>query len=280
MDLLELNQFPSVAANSIASLVTRELLGRSLYALIFVQGGTFTKAHITDLRIGMSNKDFVEGITGTQLQSLNTRAGQSDTTNYLVHYFGDPTARTIRGQHAGDLDMSIYDAPLEIEVAIGAATSPTMQCWALVGPPKLQMNIGYNDLDALTVRAMIRSVLQPSAAVTRKSFEIGLGSEAGARIRSLNFFHTNLTSVEFKKRSESLHDDVPIALNNFVQTENARAPQSGLYVLDRIVDGNQGEAQSTVDANGNPLPFQVNVTTSAADTIKTFADVHTLLNLI
>jgi len=282
MDLLTLNQFPNVAANAPATLVTEELRGFSVHALILEQGGTaFTKAQIDNFRTTIGGKDLFDNITGTVLQNQNTYDGLTSTTNFLAFFFGDPMANTVRGKHLGDLDLSIYDSPLEIQVDIGGATAPTLKAHALVGPPKLAMPYGYSEAEAMMVRALIRSQLQPTAAVTRKSFGIGLGSETGARLRRIHFHHANLTSVELKKNSIIKHDDISIALNDFVQEEYGRVASGAThYVLDRIFDGNQGEAEATVDRNGRPHPLQVNLTTSGADTIETYADVITAPGLI
>lgn len=280
MDIVKLNPFPSVAANSVAAMATDQLRGMSVHGLIFVQGGTFTKAHLTRVRIGAGGKNFVNDITGTQLQDLNDYDGFADTTSYLFHWFGDPTARTIRGQHLGDLDLSVHAGPLEIEATIGAATSPTLQCYAIVGAPKMQMGLGFSEADAATVRALIRSVITESGAVSRKAVGIGLGSSAGARIRKIGFYHTNLTAIELKKQGVIKHEDLPVALNSAIAADFGRVAQAGLYVVDRIIDGNQSEAEDTVRRDGSPFNFQVLITTSAGDTVYSFADVHTLPQLI
>ena len=43
------------------------------------------------------------------------------------------------------------------------------------------------------------------------------------------------------------------------------------------MDGNQGESESTVTPDGKSWNIQVALTTSAADTITTFADIFTTL---
>lgn len=276
LDILRLNQFPSVAASSVATLVTDQLLDRSLHGLVFERGGTtFNNSHISNIRVRLDGKDLVNGITGAQLVDLNEYDGLVDVTNYTMLFFGDPTARTIRGQHLGDVDLSVYRKPLEIEVTIGAATAPTLQCYAITSVPKLAMGVGFNEFEAASLRALIRTVIQPAAAVSRKAYGISLGSMPGARIRRLAFFHANLTSVELKKQSLLKRDDVSAALNNAVAQQYARTPQSGLYVLDAVVDGNQGEAEQTVNAEGRPWNIEVALTTNASDTITAFADVHT-----
>jgi hypothetical protein len=276
MDLLRLNPFPSVNASARATLVTDQLRGYSLHGLAFVRGGTtFTNAHLSNVRVRLDGKDLVNGITGAQLVDLNEYDGLTDVTNHTFFYFGDPAARTIRGQHWGDLDLSLYQKPLEIEVDLGAATAPTLQVYALVGVPKLSMGIGFSEMEAAQFRSLIRSTIQPAAAVSRATYGISLGSSAGARLRRAAFFHTNLTSVDFAKQSLRKWDDIPTALNSAVVQQYARTPQSGLYVLDRIFDGNQGESEETVRADGTPWNLQIALTTSAADTITALADVYT-----
>jgi hypothetical protein len=278
MDLIRLNQFPAVAANARSTLVTDQLIDTSIHGLVFERGGVaFTNAHLSNLRVRVDGKDVVNGITGAQLIDLNEYEGLTDVANYTFLFFGDPTARTIRGQHIGDLDLSVYRKPLEIEVDVGAATSPTLQCYAITSVPKLAMGIGFNELEAMNLRALIRTVIQPAAAVTRSSYGVSLGSVPGARIRRLALFHTNLTKVELQKQSLRKWDDIATALNTAVQAQYARTAQSGLYVLDRVMDGNQGEAETTVQSDGRPWNIQLNLTTSAGDTISAFADVLTTL---
>jgi hypothetical protein len=281
MDIIRLNPFLGVAANGKATLVTDQIRGYSLHALVLKQGGTtFTKAQMTKIKIRAGEKNLLDDIAGDKLQDLNDHDGFSDTANFVMHYFGDPLSRTIRGQHLGDFDFSIYNSPLEIQVDIGAATAPTLEALAIVGAPKRAMGIGLNDIEAATVRALIPSVIQEAAAVTRKSEPIGLGSGAGARIRKIAIFHTNLTRAEFKKQGIIKHEDLLDAENDAIQLDFGKVPQAGLYVVDRVMDGNQGEAEDTVRGDGTPWNMQLLVTTSAADTMKTFADVHTLPALL
>lgn len=281
MDYIELDQFPVVPATGVATLVTDQLAGQSVHALVFVLGGTaYTRAHMDEIRIRCAGKDLLQTVSGAQLQDLNDYDGFNTDVAYVTHFFGDPTARTMQGQHLGDLDLSIYQAPLEIKVTNNGATAPTLKVIALVNPPKLDMNLGFSAVDAATVRAMIPTVIQPSAAVSKKSYGIGLGSSAGARLRKLGFFHANLTSVEMKKGGFVKHDNLSVADNAYIEGIFARVPQSGLYMLDRIPDGAQGKAETTLQKDGRPWSYQVNLTTSAGDTITAFADVHTALPLL
>lgn len=275
MDLVKLNQFPSVPTTGQATLVTDELLDRSVHAIAFKLGGTtFTKAMISSLSIKLNGKDIVPTISGTNLQKLNSYDGLPSDAAYLWFFFGDPTAQTIRGQHLGDLDLSIYRQPLELRLEIAGATAPTLEAYALTSVPKMEMGVGFDQLEAAQIRALVRTVIQPAAAVSRKTYGINWGSVNGGRIRRVNFFHTNITSVEFKKNSITKHDDIPTALNTALAAQYARTAQSGLYALDRVYDGNQGEAETTVDPQGRAWNQQYSITTSGADTIDVYVDVH------
>lgn len=276
MDQLKLNAFPAVPATGTASLTTAQLQGYSVHGIVLERGGTaFTNANISSVRARINGKDIVNLLSGSQLAAMNDYEGFTDVSNYTCLFFGDPSAETTRGKHLGDLDCDVYDYPIEIEVDINGATAPTLQAYALVGVPKLQMGIGYTKEQAAIVRALIRTQIQPAAAVTRNAYGISIGSSPGARIRRIWFFHANLTSVDLMKQSLIKWQDASVALNNAIAQQFARTPQAGLYVLDRILDGNQGESETTVSPNGKQWNVQVSLTTSAADTITAFADVFT-----
>lgn len=275
MRQLRLNQFPSVAANAESVLVTDQMLDQSVHAIGLKLGGTsFTKAHITSVNIRVDGKDILPAISGTQLQKQNDYAGLDSTAEYLWFYLGDPTAQTIKGQHLGDLDLSIYRKPVEIRVNIGGATAPTLEAIAQTSVPKLSMGIGYTELEAAQIGALTRTIIQPSAAVARKAYALGLGSSAGARIRRINFHHTNLSKVEFRKNGLTKIDDYTAAEIESVVKNYGRVPQSGMYALDFIYDGNQGEAETTVNGEGRPWNIETMLTTSGGDTITAFTEIH------
>lgn len=284
MDIIELNDFPNVAAGSPFNLVDDTITpDMSVHAVIFEMGGTVTKAQVEDIELLCEGKTLVPKTNGDILQKQNTYEGLNDTTNYIIHYFGDPAAATKRGQHLGDLDKSIYPGALTIKGKVNAAaTNPTLKCYAFVSAKKQSMGIGFNEVDASMVRVLMETILQPNGAVTRKAYGVGLGSEAGARLRRV-FFHDAsavLTRVDFKKAGFVKHDDIAVALNSAVQNDYQRAPQANMYVLDRIVDGSQGEAEMTVKPNGEIYPMQIKLTTSGAGDIVSLADVHTAIPLI
>lgn len=279
MDLIRLNPFLNVAANSRAVLSTGQLRGYSVHALIFKRGGTFTAAHMTNIRVRMGGKPIVDTITGTQLAAINAYNGVTDTTGYLSLCFGDPTARTIRGQHLGDLDLSVYQNDLEIQVDIGGATNPTLEVLALVSVSKRAMLLDYAERDLVTFRAIVPTQVTLDAAATRQAIQIA-GGGIGSTISRIAFFHANLTKLEYKKQSLLKWEDVTIAEAAQVASIYGRAAQSGLYVLDRTVDGNQSEAETTVDSEGKSWNQQFLVSSSAADTLNIFVDTYTNFGIL
>lgn len=274
MEFQRLQQFPNVAASAESVLVTDEFVGKSIHAIGIKMGGTtFTRAHITSLNIKVDGKDLLPAISGANLQKQNDYNGLDDDAEYLWYFFGDPTAQTIKGQHIGDLDLSVYRKPLEIRVNIGAATAPTLEAIALCGVPKMQLGVGFDELDAVQIGCMTRSVIQPSAAVSRKSYSVSLGSAAGSLIRRINYHHTNIVSIEHKKQGLIKTDDLTVGELASIAKNYGRVPQSGLVVLDKVVDGNQGEAESTINSDsGRPWTQEINLTTSGGDTITAYAE--------
>ena len=280
--LKKMSQFVNVLATGIATLSLDELRGSSVHGVLLQLGGTsFTRAHIDAITLTIGGKAIIPGISGADMQDINDYEGLSNDAGFLMLWFGDPTLEGMRGEHVGDLDLDYYDqASAVLEVSIAGATAPTLAAYAILAPAKSRMGFQYSDLEVATVRSFVRTIVTPAAAVTKQSYPISLGSQAGARVRKIAMFNANLTSAEFKKNGVPIHDDIPNAVNSFVQEEFARVPQSGLYMLDHVVDGHLPKADSTVDSTGRAFPMQVNITTSAADTLRVYADIHTPLQLL
>lgn len=276
MRRIKLSQPQNVAANSVASLSTDQVIGQSLIALEFKRGGTiFTAAHMTDIEVVVGDKPLIRGINGTQLQSINTNRGLSTSGDKLYHHFGDPTAVSARGKYLGALDCSIHTAPLEFTITIGAATAPTLEVYAWVSTPKAQMNLGYTEEQQRKTRALIRTQLTFSAAVAKQQHRISFGSTPGGDIRSLFCFHGgNLSSVEFKKQGITKWHDTTQDDADDIGTEYGRVAVGNLYVMDHVLDGNQGQAEATLTPDGQRWVLEHAFTSSAADVINVFADMH------
>ena len=282
MDKIKVDPFTNVGAGQLAT--TQFIPDRplSLYGIVLILGGDFEIDDDVSLITVKSGGKELMRLTGARLDDLNNYDGIVTDADHLLIPFADPTARTARGEHLGALDMTFYRDPLTIEVTIGgAAVNPTLDAYALINPPKQALGLGFTADEAQIHRALIESVIQPSAGVTRKAFGISLGSEAGALIRKIAMFHANLTSVAIKRNGLDIFDDIDVALNNYIQDDVfARSPVASAYVWDPTVNGNQSEARTTVNPDGRPANYQILLTTSGADTITVYSDVYTKLPLI
>jgi hypothetical protein len=273
---IKIDPFNNVGASSIATTVFRPPFGLSVHAIVFARGGTFTAAHMTTIKVKAGGKTLFD-LSGTQLELQTAYAGHVIDSAYTVLPFGDDLANTERGMHIGDFDTSVYKSDLVIEVTIGGATSPTLEAYAIVGPPKAQMGLGYAPGEVVMHRALIESTLSPNAAVTNKAYSIGLGSEAGALLSRIFFHHANLTVLDVKESGRNVYEEIPLALNSFLEQDYyGRTTKSGLYVFDPVVNGNYSQARPTVEG-GKVVPYQVRLTTSASDTITAYAEVLTSL---
>ena len=145
------------------------------------------------------------------------------------------------------------------------------------------MGLGFGPAQAAQHRALIETVLTISAAVSRQAQSIGVGSQAGALLKKLAMFDgsATITEVDVKKEGLNIFEDVPIALNSYLQDDMfTRTPQTGLIVYDRIETTDYSEAGTTIKQNGRPFNWQFRLTTSGSTTITAYADVLASLPLL
>jgi hypothetical protein len=284
MDVIKVDPFTNVGVSSKATATFRPPAPLSLFGLVLVCGGTtLDESNVSSLKVKAGGKELIPGLTGARHRDAYEYDGVVYDDAHIPLLFGDPTARTMRGKHLGNFDFSIYPQNMTIEVDIdGDAEAPTLEAYALVMPPKQLMGVGFSAAEAAIHRALVETVLQASAAVTEKAYDIGLGSEAGALLKKLYFFHEgDMTTLTVKKQGLDIFEQVPEALNEYLQDDLfTRLPQANLYVWDTIVDGDYSEVKTTVRQDGSPANYQIRVSTSAAETITVYADVLTRLPLL
>ncbi|MGA9853415.1 MAG: major capsid protein P2 [Gammaproteobacteria bacterium] len=279
---IKLKAFQNVVANGTASLSTTELDGYSLHSLRFQLGGTFTKAQMTRIEVKINGKDLCNQITGTQVQAINTwkNIGVAGATD-LSLYFGCPESQTFHGMFVTDVDFSVIKAAgggaatVEIQVDIGAATSPTLVVYAEVYQPKALMGI-FQPNEYGIVKALPRTLLTPAAAVTLYAQDVGYGSHAGAGIINEFWFHANLTALQIKKNGVVIWDNIAITQMNDWQLEQDHNLTAGMYVWSPTNNRWIGQLEPTLMPDGvTPYPFQHLLTTSASDVISVFAEIAT-----
>ena len=280
MDPVKVNPFLNVAAGQRATTQFTPVGPAALFGFILIMGGTtFDETKIDAIKVMHSGKTLFPSVPGTRIRDIVKYEGQTYGAGYLPILFGDPTARTAAGQHVGSFDFTIWPGQMTLQVDIAAtAVAPTLDAYALLSPPKGLMGLGYSAAQVQLHRALIETVITEPAAVANKAEAIGIGSDAGALLKKIAFFHAHVTQLDIKRQGFDIYEFVDNALAEAIQGDLfTRVPQAGLLTYDPIADGNYSEAKGTVDQNGNPYNYQMRLTTSAADTIYAYSDVLTVL---
>lgn len=244
--------FFNVVANGVASLslplgMTYE---RIVFTLGFGSGGAFTKAMMTDIKVKLNGKVIVQ-TTGTRLDTINKYKGIYDDASHLTLDFTEVRARDEVGQSLGAITTASGVSNFTIEVTITGANAPTLESHSLLSAPR-QLGV---------IHKMLHYPVTFSAGGT---FPIVLpyGTNGGALIKRVHFFHANMTGLEVKKNGLVLHESVT-AINEFLQREYQKTPQAGLYCFDALLDNNSTQMLLTADARS----MEWKPTVSAGDTI-------------
>lgn len=252
--------FYNVAANSVASL---ELpLGMTFHRIILELGGTsFTKANISRIVAKLNGKIFYD-VTGSRLDSINQYRGLTANASYLTIDFSEPFAKTIGGMGGGAIGTVAGVNSFTLEVTIGAATAPTLASYSMLSESR--------PLD--TIMALVHHPVTFSAA-GKYPVVLPHGPSVAHLIKRIHFFHSNMTTLEVKKNGLLIFEEITDAVNDFIQTEYNKVPQSGLFVYDPIVTNDLKRVVDTANAQS----MQFNVTVSASDTVNIMAEYITLL---
>lgn len=246
--------------------------GMTVVGIIFkLGGGTFTIAHVTGIRLRFDGKQFVD-VTGSHLDSICKYEKYGSSSSYLYLPFGDLQSKLQRGQMMGAIDTSVVGVkPMEMEVDIGAATTPTLEAWLVLAPPKPK-----NDPNKNTIRSLLKSTHSIGAA-GEFTLPVPMGSRKGGLIHRLYAFHTNVTELQVAKDGLWLQQDGEEALLDYMQALVNRANQSGLITFDPTFTDNQTDSISTVRQDGTPASFDFKFTASGSDTVVTYTSMYATL---
>ena len=245
--------FSNVAANSKATAKWNNLLGYSIDRIILTLGGTFTKAQMTNIKLQANGKDIFND-TGSRIDSRMQYRGISAAAGFLTLDFSELRARTIIGQGVGAINTVVGGIrDLSVEIDIGGATNPTLSALA-------QVSSAAVPADQVKTAGLIGKVLnfnQNFAAAGEFPIEIPYGRQAGALIKRLFLFGSTVTAARAKKNGIEIFNRSD-ALNDFIQGENQRVPQSNIYGLDFIEDGNMSKAHNAANAQTHEWYVTVN----------------------
>lgn len=234
----------NVVANGVAT--SNVTPGRTINNLQLKLGGTsLTKAMLAMIKIKANGKVIFEG-TGTQFDKLNAYRGQTTDAAYLDLPFFERAGLTEYDRAVGGFDTSQGIANITTEITIAGATAPTLE--TILTESAQQADTNGN---AAPFAGVIAKVLRyPFAMATGGTLPITVpfGPQNGAVIKRLHIEHTgNMTGINVKQDGLVIHESLK-AENEYEQKRWGRVPQTNLYTIDFMVDGNVNKALDTRSA--------------------------------
>lgn len=246
-----------VAAGTATNQITA---GRTLENFRVKLGGTaLTKAMLSLVKVKANGKVIIEG-SGSDLDKINAYRGEATSASFLDVQFADYSMIAELDRMVGAFDTSMGIQNITTEVTIAGATAPTLT-------PILVESAAQKDTQgqAAPFAPLISKVLRyPFNIATggRLPVTVPFGPQSGSIIKRLHVFHGgNLTGATVKQDGLVVHESVT-AENSFDQTKAGRVPQTNVYTIDFVLDGNIKKALDTRDARSLEWLFDF----SAADT--------------
>jgi len=217
--------------------------GKTLNNLQLQLGGTFTKAMITMFRLKANAKTIFEG-SGDQIDKINAYRGLTTNVAFLDVAFEDLSGLDKLDRFIGAFDTSLGIADLTTEVDIAGATAPTLNARLHESAPQRKLN-GEPSPFAGLMQKQLRYGFAISAA-GELPLNFPFGKNSGAVIKRVHVFNTGglMTAATVKEDGLIIHESTK-AQNEYEQLRNKRVPQTNMYTIDFILDGNIENAFDT-----------------------------------
>jgi Viral coat protein P2 N-terminal domain len=234
--------------------------GRTLENLKLKLGGTsLTKAMLSSVKIKANGKVIIEG-SGSELEKLNAYRGETTNAAYLDIPFSDYCLNNEFDRMVSAFDTSLGIANITTEVSISGATAPTLT--PIVVESAAQKARGGEYQPFAPLMAKVLKYPYNIASGGRLPITVPFGPQNGAIIKRLHVFHGgNMTGATVKQDGLVIHESLA-AENQQEQTRMGRVPQTNVYTIDFVVDGDIRKALDTRDAKSLEWLFDF----SAADT--------------
>lgn len=233
--------------------------GRTLENFRLKLGGTnLTKGMIKQIKIKANGKVIVEG-TGVDIDKLNAYRGIATDDAFLDFYFADYSLNNELDRMVGAFDTSMGISNITTEVTIEGATAPIITP-ILVESAAQKARDGASAPFAPLISKLLRYPYNISTG-GRLPVNVPFGPAQGSIIKRLHVFHGgNLTGATVKQDGLVVHESVEEE-NEYDQSRHGRVPQSGVYTIDFVTDGDIKKALDTRDARSLEWLFDF----SAAD---------------
>lgn len=235
------NPFSNVVASGTA---TNQITpGRTIANMQLKLGGTsLTKAMLSMIRIKANGRTIME-VTGTQADKLNAYRGQTTDAAFLDLPFAERAGLTEFDRMVGAFDTSNGIVSLTSEVTIAGATAPTMEMILTEQAPQVD-----SSGTAAPFAGVIGKVLRyPFSMASGGKLPINLpfGPQSGAVIKRIHIEHTGqCNACDIKQDGLVIHESLK-AENEYEQKRWGRVPQTNLYTIDFMVDGNVNKCLDT-----------------------------------
>lgn len=279
--LLKLTPFTNVVANQTATLDLLALTaGRVIDRVILMLGGTFTKAQMTDIRVKANGKIIWQD-SGDRTDKRMQYRGQTAAATYLAIDFSEIRAKELLDQKLGSIDTARSGiSSLTMEVDIGAATSPTLAAWAECSwqNTQIEAQAGSQYAGADLIGKVLNFPHQVNATAAKYPITIPYGRQGGSLIKRIHLVPgagITLNGFEVRKNGVTIFDST-IGVNNFINTEYQRTPQSGWIHCDFINDGNFFSNVLNA-AEAQTMEYYADVTVSTPGTVQVVVEMLDIL---
>lgn len=220
--------------------------GKTLETMRLKLGGTsLTKAMIDILKVKANGKVIIEA-SGTQLDKIAAYRGESVNAAFLDVDFADSSMRTDFDCMVSALDTTQGIANITTEVSIVGANAPTLTP-ILIESAAQKSNTGAAQPFAPLMTKLLRYPFS-QATGGKLPVTVPFGQVNGAIIKRLHVFHGGyMTGATVKQDGLVVHESLK-AENEFLQTKLHRVPQTNVYTIDFVPEGDITTALNTRDA--------------------------------
>lgn len=261
MSVGKLNRYGLPFSNVVASgTATNNITpGRSLEVSRLKLGGTYTKAMQSMIKFKANGKVIIEG-TGADIDKINSYRGVATDPSYLDIFFADYSLNNELDRMVGAFDTSLGISNITQEVTIAGATAPTMT-QILVESAQQKDKAGVAAPYAPLISKLLRYPFNISTG-GKLPVNVPFGAQSGSIIKRLHVLHGgNMTGATVKEDGLVVHESLRLE-NEHEQKRFGRIPQTNMYTIDFVVDGNIRNALDTRSARSLEWLFDF----SAADT--------------
>jgi len=269
--ILPLNPFQNVVASGVAICDLRNLFGYTVERLILqLGGGALTKAMLTGIQLKANGKVIYDS-TGSATDARMQFRGVGANPAFLTIDFTELKARSKLGLMGGCLDTTLGVKDLRLEVTTAGATTPTLIGYAEVSTPQVGPEYAFMRPLIARVHRLTQSI---GGAGTFPLVVPHLDPNSGGSLfKRIAILSANCTGVRVERNGIREYEVNAAAANNFNQVEYGRVTQSGLWMVDFIVDGIFEDRVLDTRPGGRTTTANVFGTFSAAETITIEAEV-------